>query len=801
MITTTKNIPVEIEGFLLTGDCEDVKGRFYLRFVGISSCGPFEVILTQEKPRFFIQASSGEEPTSVPPGAIACTTNLKTFDGQQVDQVTFMSLHKARSAKEWFKKRGTTTYESDIKPVEKFLMDAQIFGHVKITDPKYIRSRPGLIQWIDPKIEALPSRQESPQLTMLSLDIETGKQGQLFSIAFHGTSREGMELSRDVFICKKPGTVEPVTGINIFEYDSEQELLQAMITYILKKDPDLIIGWNVISFDLDFILKKMKLYNIPPRLGRNQGILKIFRRGTSLSASVHGRIVIDVPRALRMNFFQFERFSLDFVAQTLLGEAKLISTQKGKWDEIERQYYEEPESLIRYNFQDAQLVTKIVEKTRIIELLKARSIISGMLLSRVGASTSAFDHQMIPAIHEAGYVVPELEDVPYQQSAKGGHVFPPNAGIHQDVIVLDFKSLYPSIIKTFHIDPLAILKRDLDPLDTPVGIRFSKNHHALPRIIDKLLLARKHAKESGDTHLSQAIKILMNSFYGVMGSAGCRFYHQDLPTAITGIGRKVLEASKDYLEGQGYQVIYGDTDSVFVTLNDDEKEDFEHAGKRIARSLNQFFCKEIFKKYGVESHLEMEYEKYYSKFFLPPMRGNQASANKGSKKRYAGLIRTHPSQDILDDQLSFTGMEFVRSDWTQLAKTFQWTLYQKLFLGEPIKEWIQDFVQKLTTGKLDGDLIYQKRLTKPAREYTKSKPPHVKAALVLLNKDPMTNVRSVRYLMTEEGPIPEEFEPRNIDYQHYVDKQLKPIADTILPYFGTSFNEINQGATRQPSLF
>ena len=784
-----------LTGFLLTGDFEDHNNQFYLRFFGTNQDGPFEVILTDQHPQCYLQ---GQAQPNLPRSYRRESTELMNFNRQPVDKITFPNWREACAAKDRFKRAGVTTYESDLKPAEKYLMDRGIYAQVRLKNPKLIRQRPGLVQWIDPVMEPITDIPDQPELSMLSLDIETGKQGQLFSIALHYVNPSKDIETKIAMICKDPKSVPAIDDMEVLCFHHEEPMLRAFLKAVQDLDPDLLIGWNVVGFDFDFLLKKMKAYRVEPILGRNQTKLRLYRSGMGMAASVHGRVIVDVPKSLRLNFFSFERFGLDYVAKDVLGNGKLITGSKGKWEEIERQYYEEPDALLRYNMQDSVLVTRITQKTGIVDLLKKRSIISGMLIPRVGGSTAAFDHQMIPALHKAGFVVPELADIEYNQTSKGGHVFLPDAGIHQHVVVLDFRSLYPSIIKTFNMDPLAILRRDDGAVNTPVNISFSSKHHALPEIIDRLLQERKHAKASGDAHLSQAIKILMNSFYGVMGSGGCRFYHEDLPNAITGVGRYILEASKTFLEDDGYSVIYGDTDSVFVCLKPEETQDYAAAGEAIANTLNTFFREKIKLEYGLESHLDMEYEKYYRHFFLPPMRSplkadakKASSATvKGSKKRYAGMMS---QGDGAEDKLVFTGMEYVRSDWTKCAKNFQWHLYLKLFQDQPIDDWLRNWVEDLKKGAFDTDLVYQKRLTKPAHEYTKTKPPHVKAALKILQKDPKSERRHIRYVMTADGPEPEEHGPLTLDYTHYIDKQLKPIAETILPFFSKDWDEIVGG--------
>src|SRR5690606_20610807 len=232
----------------------------------------------------------------------------------------------------------------------------------------------------------------------------------------------------------------------------------------------------------------------------------------------------------------------------------------------------------------------------------------------------------------------------------------------------------------------------------------------LAKILEDLMNKRAEAKLQENGPLSQAIKILMNSFYGVMGSTGCRFYHSELPEAITGTGQWVLRTSVEWLQKKGYEVLYGDTDSVFVALKAGEGLRANQVGNSLAVELNQYFNELIPKKFQVKSELEIEFEKHYRKFFLPAMRSGEG----GAKKRYAGLLSKEGG-----DELIFSGMEFVRSDWTVLAKEFQYGLFERLFRDESLEEFIKDYLQKLRDGHFSEELVYKKRLTKKASEYTK----------------------------------------------------------------------------------
>jgi DNA polymerase-2 len=354
----------------------------------------------------------------------------------------------------------------------------------------------------------------------------------------------------------------------------------------------------------------------------------------------------------------------------------------------------------------------------------------------------------------------------------------PVPGIYDDVIVLDFKSLYPSIIQTFKIDPYSNLKSDIDTIETLNGYKFSSTQHFLPEFIDQLIEQRNLAKKKKDKQLSQAIKILMNSFYGVMGSFGCRFYHSNLPTAITGTGQKLLIDSKAFLAEKGYEVIYGDTDSLFVKLKEGEGEKAKENGNRIATELNNYWSEKIQKEYSLKSYLEIEFEKYYRKFILTPARGSET----GAKKRYAGMLVEGEKETI-----EFVGMESVRSDWTRLAKEFQLELYNRIFNNAEIENWLREFVKRVKAGEYDKKLVYRKRLRKDVDEYTKNIPQHVKAARLLPEAS-----GTVYYVITKRGPIPVELKHTDIDYDHYIEKQLKPIADSVLSLLGESFDSIVQ---------
>ena len=751
--------------FILTDEWQDIKGKNVLLFTGRSDNCPLEIIVDNNKPVFFIEKDVVLTALNVPHKRK--NVNMKNFAGVPVDAVYFNTQKDLKAAEELLSSRNISTYESDVDPARRFLMEKSINAQMSVTGSAEKKDK--LLSFTNPDIKPAIF---SPNFVVASLDIETGeKNNLLYSIAV--SIRENSNEVKKVFMLSDSN--ERLSDY-IECYTSEKDLLYNFMNWFRGADPDIIIGWHVIGFDLLFLDSKCKEFVIPFDIARGSGKVTIRKRTQgSYFANIPGRIVLDGPIALRTSFHSFEDFKLETVSQELLGIGKTISPDMNKVAEIEKLFKDDKLKLAEYNLQDTILVHDIFKKTGLIELSVKRAQLSGMLMDRLGMMSASFDHFLLPKIHKKKIVAPNIKDLEAGEHSAGGYVLDPKPGIYDGVILLDFKSLYPSIIRTFKIDPYSRLMNDVNPITTPGGYKFSSTEHFLPDFIGQLMKQRAQAIKQGVKPLSQAIKILMNSFYGVMGSTGCRFYHPHLPSAITLTGQWLLLQSKEYLESKGYGVIYGDTDSLFVKLKESEQDNHPN-GNEIAKELNSYWSKRLKDEFGVKSYLELEYEKYYRKFIITPARG----AETGAKKRYAGLVVENGKEN-----LEFVGLEFVRSDWTKLAKEFQVELYERVLYNKEIINWMNSFVDKVYKGEFDEKLVYRKRLRKDVEEYVKNVPPQVRAARMLSDVG-----NTVYYVITRRGPVPIELMPKDIDYQHYIEKQLKPIADSILVLLGQSFDSI-----------
>jgi DNA polymerase-2 len=377
------------------------------------------------------------------------------------------------------------------------------------------------------------------------------------------------------------------------------------------------------------------------------------------------------------------------------------------------------------------------------------------------------------------------------------------SGLYDSVLVLDYKSLYPSIIRTFLIDPVGLVEGTRNPMEEATvpgfrGARFSREKHCLPAIVKQIWDGREAAKREHNKPLAQALKIIMNAFYGVLGSSGCRFFDPRLASSITMRGHEIMHRTRQLIEAQGYQVIYGDTDSTFVWLGQAHgEEQAATIGRALVAHVNQWFANHLRDEFGLESALELQFETHYRRFLMPTIRGS----DEGSKKRYAGLVRRPDGSE----QMIYKGLETVRSDWTPLAQQFQQALYLRIFKGEPYQDYVRDYVNRTVSGEFDELLVYRKRLRRPLGEYERNVPPQVRAARIAdefnrLHGRPLQYQKGgwIRYVMTTGGPEPLEVLRSPIDYEHYLTRQLMPVADAILPFIGDDFAALT---SRQQSLF
>ena len=697
------------------------------------------------------------------------------------------------------KQVGVTLYEADIRVADRFLMDRFVYGAIEFLSPSDRKSASSPVTIENAQIRPGHYR---PTFSSLSIDIECDEHETLFSIALASDGLSEVILKRPETLNSDIELSTAQTDYTLTVVDDEATLLEQFFQRLSAFDPDIILGWNVKQFDMAVIARRAKYNKLPFAIGRHDREASVREWEDQTIVDVPGRAVVDGIESLKTMTYQFESFSLDHVSEVLLGENKLIQDHN-KLEAIKQLYQNDPIALANYNFKDTVLVNKIQHATQFIDFLALRGTLTGLDISRPGGSVAAFLNVYLPKLHREHYVAgvrPENGGL----ASPGGYVMHSKPGLYQDVLVLDFKSLYPSIIRTFKIDPLGLaegLKHPTSAIEGFKGAVFSRDKHFLPDIIENLWRQRDEAKKQNDAPRSQAIKILMNSFYGVLGSGGCPFYDPRLASSITLRGHEIMQTTARWIEELGYTVIYGDTDSTFVHVEGNSVFGTpKETGKQLAELINTKWHELLRSQFHIECHLEIEFESHFSTFFMPTIRGS----SQGSKKRYAGL-KSEVIDGVETNTLIFKGLENVRSDWTELAKNFQYTLYQKVFNKEPVKNYIEHTLADIRQGNVDALLVYKKRLRKPLSSYVKSIPPHVKAArladaLYKERGEPLRfqNNTTIPYVITVQGPQTTDTVSAPLDYEHYIEKQIKPIADSILPLIGSDFDKLTN---QQLNLF
>ncbi|PYQ39690.1 MAG: DNA polymerase II [Acidobacteria bacterium] len=769
-------------GFILQPTYRVEDGRPVVHLYGTLEDGrPFLVRDRRPVPRFYVERKDAQRARAL--GAVRqVATDRVTLTGAPVVSIEVATPSDAPPLRDRLIAAGIATHEADVRFAMRYLIDRGIRGTLEIHGDGRLLPGLGLV-FEEPEIAPADW---TPRLRVLSLDIETDPSARrLLAVGLHGCGvSEVLLLTPEGWPC--PEGAQP--------FASERDLLTAFARRVRELDPDVLTGWNVIDFDLSVLARIAERRRAALELGRGSGGLRLRTAGSGRGApqaSVPGRVVLDGIQLLRGAFIRMDDYGLDAVARSVLGEGKTLGGAH-KADEILRLFKEDRSRFVEYNRTDARLAFQVLERLRLVALSVERSKLTGLPPDRVSGSIAAFDFLYLSELRHRGVVAPSVRVAPALEAQEGGHVLEPIPGLHASVVVLDFKSLYPSLMRTFEIDPLNLVRpesggADPDPILAPNGAAFARRKAILGALLDDLMPQREAARATGDTVKSHAIKILMNSFYGVLGTPACRFYDPRLASAVTGFGREMLLWCKKRIERQGRRVLYGDTDSLFVESGVADASAARAFGETLATTLNRDLAAHIQERWRAESRLDLVFDRLYLRLCLPAMRHDAA----GARKRYAGLVATAHGE-----RLVFTGMEAVRSDWTELAKEVQRELYGRLFAGQPVEEYLLEVVARLRAGQLDDRLVYHKALRKRPEAYTTTTPPHVAVARTLGQLER----GRVSYVITTAGPQPAAGPHAPLDYEHYLDKQVGAVAEPVLTLLGLDLEQI-LGREKQLRLF
>ncbi|MCK8044138.1 DNA polymerase II [Shewanella sp. 1CM18E] len=791
-----------IKGRVLTRHAIHRQGSLVLQYFIQTESGPVTVEIPDQEHVCFIKSSDSPllETNDGLKGMRASAVKLKSFTHEPVTALYCGDGRQLRTLVRIAKDLDIELFEADIKAEHRFLierfiaLDVEFYGHF-LAESQSNDNKPVFIG------SRARQTETTTRLQAISLDFECSFAGELYSVGLYGQTNDGIVYQKVIMVgdstqSSAQASEQDLDQGNEQDYiewvQNEAALIHRLIAWFDEYDPDIIIGWAVVTFDLALLYRRAKHHGIALIIGRNNQTLswKVEDKYRPETLSLPGRVVLDGIDWLKAAFYQFDRYSLEHVSQVLLDEGKAIHNVDNRMDEINDLFTNDKPALAHYNITDSRLVWDIFEKTQLFDFVLERAKLTGLELGRVGASVAAFNNLYLPHLHRAGFVAPSRPASDGIESP-GGYVMDSVPGLYKHILVLDFKSLYPSIIRTFLIDPKGLIEGLALPEDKTVpgflGGRFSRSQPILPMLIRKLSEQRELAKSHRNAPLSQAIKIIMNSLYGVLGSRGCVFHDAKLASSITMRGHEIMKQTRAWVEAEGFEVIYGDTDSTFVWLgNDFDSSMVEQTGKALADKINQLWQQKLEQEFALTSFLELEFETHFEQFFMPTLRGSV----EGSKKRYVGT-KSNPEGE---SKLIFKGMEQVRSDWSPLARRVQYELYDRLFNQQDVVSYLKGIVEQLKRGELDDELVFTKPLRRNLEDYTAKSAPHLKAArrLSQVTGDEQYTKRGARieYLITIKGAEPLGHCLSSIDYEYYLSRQLEPIAEPILTILKTTFIEI-----------
>lgn len=764
----------------------------------------FLVCEDRESPYFFIRTADAERAGALlrQAGAALAPTTRQTLQGEAVTRVELAVPAALQALSRHLGEAGVATYEADLNPVARYLIDRGVRGSLEIHGP----ARPGRpeegAELVFHNPEVSPGS-GIPRLVVLALRVATGADGALQAVALHGAA--GGEL------LQRRAPADPAADPASFA--DERALLLALVRRVRACDPDVLVGWEVVAGELAPLLLAAQRARVPLSLGRRPGTIQLSPgaargRGGPPRAVVSGRMVIDAAALVQTVAPQASDEALEVVARRILSERALAAAAPPASGGAA--------SLLA----EARAVYELTAKLQLIELTAQRSRLCGLPLDRIHASVAAFDYLYLLELGRRGFVAPTFQR-PREpgEAVVGGHIIAPLPGVYRGVVVLDFRSLYPSLIRTFQIDPLGLLPAEAavpaeQTIVAPTGVRFRRQLGVLTVILDQIFPLRAAAKAEGDAAASQAIKLLMNSLYGVLGSPGCRFHRPELANAVTSFGRELLKWSRARVESYGHRVVYGDTDSLFIEsgCSGDSPAavaELRAMGEELAARLTRDLGDHIRRTWGVESRLTLQLQTVYLRLLLTRLRraGRRAAGGDlqrdgvasalGAAKRYAGLCPEGPRGERR--RVVFVGMEAVRRDATDLCKEAQRAVHELLFADRPAAElinYLHRLISDLRRGHYDGQLVYRKTLRRDPDSYHHGLPPHVAVARRL----GLPVGRLVRYVMTTAGPEPAAARTHPLDYDHYLDKQLRPATEPVLALYGLDFAQLD-GRDRQLKLF
>ncbi|KAH6570971.1 hypothetical protein BASA60_007400 [Batrachochytrium salamandrivorans] len=545
---------------------------------------------------------------------------------------------------------------------------------------------------------------------------------------------------------------------------NETSLLNYLLANIYQLDPDVLVGHNIVDFDLDVLLHRMKLHNTQnwSRIGRlRRSIWPVMQGGAGGTGDssiaerqiATGRLMCDTYRAAQ-DLIRSKSYSLTSLAASQLK----IERPNIDFDQIPSYFWNSYKliEMVQHCEFDTFLTCQLMLKLQILPLTKQLTNLAGNIWARslTGARAERNEYLLLHEFHEKKYICPDKvyntrvvtdqldendatangfsgkKNEKRKAAYAGGLVLEPKKGFYDKyVLMLDFNSLYPSIIQEYNICFTTISRTyDAGGDHMPDPPNPSTSRGILPRLLGTLVDRRRLVKglmkdpKATSTELAQydirqkALKLTANSMYGCLGFSHSRFFAKPLAMLITSKGREILQNTVDLAEKSNLDVIYGDTDSIMIYTNTTDLSEVKRLGQELKKAVN--------KRYNL---LEIELDGFYERMLLL------------KKKKYAAIL-VEEKDGQLKKTIEMKGLDLVRRDWCGLSFDASNYVLQQIFSGETreevverIHQYLSKFGEEVRLGSVPIEkFVINKGLTKNPESYAdKETQPHVQVAIHL----------------------------------------------------------------------
>ncbi|WP_457742082.1 DNA polymerase [Thermococcus sp.] len=580
---------------------------------------------------------------------------------------------------------------------------------------------------------------------------------------------------------------------------TEKEMIKRFLRVVKEKDPDVLITYNGDNFDFAYLKKRSEKLGIKFVLGRDGSEPKIQRMGDRFAVEVKGRIHFDLYPVIRRTI-NLPTYTLEAVYEAIFGKPK----EKVYAEEIAQAWEtgEGLERVARYSMEDAKVTFELGREFFPMEAQLSRLI--GQSLWDVSRSSTGnlVEWFLLRKAYERNELAPnkpdERELARRRESYAGGYVKEPERGLWDNIVYLDFRSLYPSIIITHNVSPDTLNREGCRKYDVApqVGHRFCKDFPGfIPSLLGDLLEERQKIKRKMKATIDplerklldyrqRAIKILANSFYGYYGYAKARWYCRECAESVTAWGREYIETTiREIEEKFGFKVLYADTDGFFATIPGADAETVKRKAKEFLKYINA----------KLPGLLELEYEGFYVRGFFV------------TKKKYA----------LIDEEGKITtrGLEIVRRDWSEIAKETQARVLEAILKHGDVEEAVRivkEVTEKLSKYEVPPEkLVIHEQITRDLKDY-KATGPHVAVAKRLAARGVKIRPGTVISYIVLKGSgrigdraIPaDEFDPakHKYDAEYYIENQVLPAVERILKAFGYRKEDLRYQKTKQVGL-